>query len=195
MRRSVTASLISAALAAAAFAAYKLINEDDRKSKEKEDTENEDEEVNFIHIQSDDEPEEAAEKEETAEKPAEAAAEEKSEAAEENPAIAEIADLYPYLSREFIAVQYGRNPVFEQEYPENTLVTMNHKAKFETPEVLKEFTEIAEQNGYAVENLSETSCIASRKMFTQAGSILSDIFNMANQVNALGGTYGGYRID
>ncbi len=92
-------------------------------------------------------------------------------------------------------MQYGRNPVFEQEYPENTLVTMNHKAKFETPEVLKEFTEIAEQNGYAVENLSETSCIASRKMFTQAGSILSDIFNMANQVNALGGTYGGYRID
>ena len=111
------------------------------------------------------------------------------------PEVLEIAQLYPYLSHDFIAEQLSRNPVFNEKYPEDSLITITHKAKFENTDIVREFTKIGEDNGYASEILNEKEATITRKMFTEDGSILSDIYNVANQVACLKGVYEGYNIE
>ena len=168
---------------------------------DKEDTaEEESEEVRFISIDDKAENAETAVKEEPEAKK-EAAPEEKKEAApaekepEYSPEINEIAALYPYLEKKFIAEQFGRNNIFNEKYPEDSLITITHKAKFENTDIVREFTKIGEDNGYASEILNEKEATITRKMFTEDGSILSDIYNVANQVACLKGVYEGYNIE
>lgn len=111
------------------------------------------------------------------------------------PEILEIAELYPYLDTAFIAEQFGRNEVFNSEYPENTLITIAHKAKFPDAWTMQEYIKIVKENGYESEALSDTENIISKKMFSKDGAILSDIYNVANQVACVKGTYEGYKID
>ncbi|MBP3891353.1 MAG: hypothetical protein J6D29_04195 [Solobacterium sp.] len=157
----------AALVASAVLAAAALIKELEKENKEDED------EVRFIHIDDDAKPK------------------------EENvaPEILEIAKLYPYLDKGFIAEQFSRNEVFNNEYPENTLVTISHKAKFKDAWTMQEYIKIVEENGYKSEALSETENIITKKMFTTDGAILSDIYNVANQVACVKGTYEGYKID
>ena len=114
---------------------------------------------------------------------------------EVSPEIIEIAKLYPYLDKKFIAEQFARNGAFNKEYPEDTLITIAHKAKFPDAYTMEEYSKIVEENGYTVEKLDETENIISKKMFTTDGAILSDIYNVSNQVACLKGTYEGYKID
>ena len=111
------------------------------------------------------------------------------------PEILEVAKLYPYLDKHFIAEQFARNEAFTKQYPEDTLITIAHKAKFADARVLADYAKIAEDNGYSSEALDETENVITKKMFVTDGSILSDIYNVANQVACLGGTYEGYKID
>ncbi len=109
--------------------------------------------------------------------------------------VEEIAKLYPYLEKEFIERQFLRNDTFNEQYPEDTLITISHKSAFEDANVLEEFVKIAEVNGYAVDRVNEKEIIISKKMFTEEGAILSDIYNVANQVECLNGEYEGYHIE
>ena len=115
--------------------------------------------------------------------------------AEVSPEILEIAKLYPYLDKKFIAEQFARNEALNKEYPEDTLITIAHKAKFPDAWTLEEYTKIVTENGYTAEKLNDTENIISKKMFTTDGAILSDIYNVSNQVACLKGTYEGYKID
>ena len=168
--------LIGAAIAAGAAigiaAAVKLIlqNEED---------EEEESEVRFISLKDEDEVKEEGE-------------EKKEEYSEE---VLEIAELYPYLDVKFIAEQFGRNGAFNEQYPEDSLITISHKAKFDDTQTMNSFVKIGEDNGYGSEILNETEVKISRKMFTEDGAILSDIFNVANQVACLKGVYEGYNIE
>jgi hypothetical protein len=168
--------LIGAAIAAGAAigiaAAVKLIlqNEED---------EEEESEVRFISLKDEDEVKEEGE-------------EKKEEYSEE---VLEIAELYPYLDVKFIAEQFGRNDAFNEQYPEDSLITISHKAKFDDTQTMNSFVKIGEDNGYGSEILNETEVKISRKMFTEDGAILSDIFNVANQVACLKGVYEGYNIE
>lgn len=158
---------IGAALAATAvLAAAALIRE---LEKERED---DDDEVRFIHIDDEEKKEEKL-----------------------SPEVLEIAELYPYLDKAFIAEQFNRNEVFNAEYPEETLITIAHKAKFKDAWTMQEYIKIAEENGYQSEALSETENIITKKMVTTDGAILSDIYNVANQVACVNGVYEGYKID
>ena len=138
------------------------------KKKEPEQKEDDDDSVNFIEIDSDD---------------------------EDSPEVKEISELYPYLSLDYIEEQLKRNDAFNTEYPEDTLVTISHKALFDSEDLKGQFRTIAEQNGYEAKDLGEKECLAVHKMFTQNGAILSDIFNVANQVGCLKGSYEGYNIE
>lgn len=109
--------------------------------------------------------------------------------------VREIADVYPYLEPWFISEQLNRNDVFNREYPEDTLITITHKAKFEDAETAEEYLKIAVDNGYKTEKLSDVESLIIKKMFTADGVILSDIYNVANQVACLKGQYEGYKID
>lgn len=172
-------SIISAAAATAAYAVYKQLKSEDMD--ETDEFEEEDDEVNFIEI-SDGEEEQPAETEliKEVEVPAE---------------VKEIAPLYPYLSEGFIAGVFARHEEFEKTYPEDSLITVRHTASFEAPEGMDTLLKIADEEGYLAEAADGKMCVLTRKMFTEEGSILGEIYNVANQVAALGGTYQGYTID
>ena len=51
------------------------------------------------------------------------------------------------------------------------------------------------ENGYDVEELNTKEIVVAKKLYSTDGAILSDIYNVANQVNCLNGTYEGYKID
>ena len=43
--------------------------------------------------------------------------------------------------------------------------------------------------------LNTKEIVVAKKLYSTDGAILSDIYNVANQVNCLNGTYEGYKID
>ncbi len=109
--------------------------------------------------------------------------------------VLQISELYKYLDKDFIEEMYLKNSDFSSRFPVDTLIRMSHTCKFEDTGVMREFERIAVNNGYAAEEVNEHQTVVSRKMFTEDGSILSDIFNVSNQVAALNGKYDGYHID
>ena len=176
--RRILGAAVASAAAIGIAAVVKLMLDDEFKD------ENDDEnEVRFISIDD-------KEAEESGTAPEEPAAEEVYP-----DEVNEISALYPYLDKGFIAEQFGRNSVFNEQYPEDSLIKITHKAKFENHEVLDDFTKICEDNGYTAEVLNDTEAAVSRKIFTEDGAILSDIFNVANQVACLKGVYEGYNIE
>lgn len=181
-RRFIGAAVASAAAIGIAAVVKLMLDEENKKAEEEPEDENE---VRFISIDdAGSEPEKAAE---------EAPAEKKD--AEYSKEVNEIAELYPYLAKDFIAEQLGRNDVFNQQYPEDSLIKITHKAKFDSTDTVRDFTKIGEDNGYFSEMLNESEATISRKIFTEDGSILSDIYNVANQVACLKGVYEGYNIE
>ena len=179
MLRRIIGAAVASAAAIGIAAVVKLMLDEEKKTEENDEEESE---VRFISIDDKDSG--------TAEEPA-AAPKEPSYPDEVN----EIAALYPYLDREFIAEQFGRNSVFNEKYPEDSLIKITHKAKFTTADALADFIKIGEDNGYFAEALNETEATISRKIFTEDGAILSDIYNVANQVGCLKGVYEGYNIE
>jgi len=181
-RRFIGAAVASAAAIGIAAVVKLMLDEENKKAEEEPEDENE---VRFISI------EDGAGEPEDAVKEAPAEAKEPEYSKEVN----EIAELYPYLGKDFIAEQLGRNDVFNQQYPEDSLIKITHKAKFDSTDTVRDFTKIGEDNGYFSEMLNETEATISRKIFTEDGSILSDIYNVANQVACLKGIYEGYNIE
>lgn len=186
-KRLIGAALASAAAIGVAVAVKLLLESEDSETEE----DDEESEVRFVSIE-DGKPEETAVKEDAAK---EAAPAEKKEEKVYPAEIEEIAGLYPYLEKDFIAEQFARNDVFNQQYPEDSLIKITHKAKFDSTDTVRDFTKIGEDNGYFAEMLNEHEATISRKIFTEDGSILSDIYNVANQVACLKGIYEGYNIE
>ncbi len=111
------------------------------------------------------------------------------------PEVEQIAELYQFLDKDFIEELFYKNSEFTSKFPVDTLIRLSHKCYFTDTAIMREFERIAVNNGYAAEEMNSHETVVSRKMFTEEGSILSDIFNVANQVEALRGSYEGYRID
>ena len=176
-------SILSALVIAAGvgiYAVVKTLSDEDKKKKDTED------EVNFIKINEDDAPEETPEAaEEGKEEP---------EAAEVPDEIQEICGMYPYLKADFVQKVFERNDDLNLKYPEDTLITIYHKAEFEEAEALKEYEEILQKNGYQINVLDEKTVEVFKKMFTENGRIISDIYNVANQAACLNGKYKGFKV-
>ncbi|MCR5229583.1 MAG: hypothetical protein K6D03_05615 [Solobacterium sp.] len=176
IRRLIMAAVVSAAAVAATMLYTKQNEKDEEKDKKIEDDADE---IRFIDLEQENEEKEA----------------EKPEQPEESESVKEISELYPYLGTKFIAEQFVRNEAFNEQYPEDTLITITHKVKFEDIDLLSQFISIAEDSGYTAAALNEKEFTVSKKMFTENGSILSDIYNIANQTACLKGTYEGYNIE
>ncbi len=174
--------IIGAAVAATAVTAAIVVTVVTKKKKNEEEVE--DEQVHFINIEDVSDTEENEEVEEM-----------KEEVEEVSDEVKEVASIYPYLSTSFVAEQFARNDVFNEKYPEDTLVTISHKARFSHLDEKEQFCSIAKENEYEVEELTEKEVLVKKKMYSTDGAILSDIYNVANQVNCLNGTYEGYQID
>lgn len=175
-------SILSALVIAAGVGVYAVVKTLSEENKKKTDTEDE---VNFIKINEDDTPEETSE---TAE------VNEETETAEVPEEIKEICGIYPYLKADFVQKVFERNEDLNQKYPEDTLITIYHKAEFESAEALKEYEEILQKNGYQINVLDEKTVEVFKKMFIENGRIISDIYNVANQAACLNGKYKGFKV-
>lgn len=171
--KTIFASLLAAA-AAGALVAVKVLKDQEKKKDEEPEEDEDDEEVHFIRIEDGDAPEEEK-------KP------------ELSPEVQEVAAVYPYLDSAFIEKTLAKNDELNQAYADDTLVTVKHHAEFEDAEEEKAFQEILTNGGYEVKTNGKEAD-ASRKFYTQAGAIISDILNVANQTAALKGVYEGYDI-
>ena len=169
-RRTIASALITAAAVAAALAYKALLESKEEPEKE----ENDDDEIRFIRISDDDEP--------------------KAKEPEMPKEVQEICAVYPYLNADFVKEELAKSAGLNAEYPEDTLVTVTHNAAFPEESGAKTFTEIMTDNGYICESDAPLLVSASRRFFTEEGAILSDVLNVANQANALGGTYQEYFI-
>lgn len=107
--------------------------------------------------------------------------------------VLEICAVYPYLDAEFVEDLLGKHEALNNEYPEDTLVTVSHMTKFPNQETADEFAKIMDNAGYVCTQVA-TSVKAVKKFFTEPGAIISDILNVANQTKAIAGEYVEYAI-
>lgn len=107
--------------------------------------------------------------------------------------VEEIAGLYPFLSKKFIEKVYLQNDKLNEDYPQETLVEIKHYASFSEDDVLLHFVRIMENNGYEVIR-NEKDFIVIKKFYSEKDRLISEIYNVANQVSNLGGLYTGYEI-
>lgn len=105
--------------------------------------------------------------------------------------IQEIQKMYPELSLNFINSTFEQNDKFNEEYVGN--VKVEHNVRFEDENDRNIFVDVCKDNEYNVEVNGDVKVIS---MFTnEKGSIMSDIFNVANQTALLNGQYLGYKIE
>ena len=109
--------------------------------------------------------------------------------------VKEVLELYPFLSAEFVEEVLEKNEELMKEYPEDTLVCVMHKMTFTDLRTLLEFEMIMTDAGYICTQIDKEALEVSRRFFSEDGAVISDILNVANQVNALHGTYEGYVLD
>lgn len=109
--------------------------------------------------------------------------------------VKEVLELYPFLSAEFVEEVLEKNEELMKEYPEDTLVCVMHKMTFADLRTLLEFEMIMTDAGYICTQIDKEALEVSRRFFSEDGAVISDILNVANQVNALHGTYEGYVLD
>ena len=109
--------------------------------------------------------------------------------------VKEVLELYPFLSAEFVEDVLEKNEELMKEYPEDTLVCVMHKMTFADLRTLLEFEMIMTDAGYICTQIDKEALEVSRRFFSEDGAVISDILNVANQVNALHGTYEGYVLD
>ncbi len=207
--------LIASAAAAAAVGVIAAVynnRKDANEEVKKDDAASDDDAVSFIDIEDGGEPaspetkpeekgaveEEKPADEQPVDEQAEEEEPEETQPAEEEAAGANeldaIAQLYPYLSKEFIAQQFAKNADYNREYPADTLVRLIHTVQFDDPAALTSFEEIARRRGYEIEPSGDHEVKISRRLFTENGAILSDIYNVANQTACLNGSWLGVDI-
>ena len=85
--------------------------------------------------------------------------------------------------------------IFNEQYEEDTLLTVSHKAGFPSEELKNQFMDIMDTHGYTCTCDGEGTVTASRKFFMENGAVVSDILNVANQTCALKGTYQDYEVN
>lgn len=195
--------LIASAAAAAALGVIAAIysNKNEPEEDAKDDSGAQDDSVSFVAIDDGNEESEPKEPQETAEQKTEEEPEEKEdgkaevrEDTAENSELDAIAQLYPYLSKDFIASQFAKNADYNRDYPADTLVRLVHTVSFEDAAALSSFEEIARRRGYEIEPFGDHQVKVSRRLFTENGAILSDIYNVANQTACLKGSWLGVDI-
>ncbi len=107
----------------------------------------------------------------------------------------EVSDLYPYLSYEMIDKILDANIGFNHVYHDNQPIKIVHRVGFDKIEDLIEFVILIKEHDYRVEENNGLDMISiSKELVVEDTIIISDIFNVSNQVYRLHGHYQGYEI-
>lgn len=111
-------------------------------------------------------------------------------------AVHDIQTLYPYLNKQFINRIFNNFDKFNQEFAVGTKCRIIHKIQFPSADNLMTAIEKIRQSGYEVLGADEKQNILIQLDFeNQESKILSEIYNVSNQVNYLDGFYKGYEIE
>lgn len=111
-------------------------------------------------------------------------------------AVYDISTLYPYLNLKFINAVFNNFAVFNEEFEIGSACRITHKVQFPEAQNLISFIEIIKEFGYDIEGTDEEHNILVHLDFeNQESKILSEIYNISNQVNCLDGLYKGYELE
>lgn len=111
-------------------------------------------------------------------------------------AIYQINELYPYLNSHFINVVFSNFDAFNEEFEMGSPCKIKHKVQFPDSQNLMSFLDIVKGLGYEIIGTDEDQNILIALDFINAESkILSEIYNVSNQVNCLDGLYRGYELE
>ncbi|MGM9942331.1 MAG: hypothetical protein ACI32N_10155 [Bulleidia sp.] len=149
----------------------------------KKDDQEEDGDVHFITIDSDDE-EKKEEPQETGSADVEGKTDE----------VKEVCAVFPYLKPDFVEEILVRDAEFRTLKGEDELVSVSHNVRIDNAVELEKFIAIMDEAGYAIE-VEGTSAKVTRKFFAKQGAITSDILNVSNQTAALNGVYEGFEVE
>jgi len=102
---------------------------------------------------------------------------------------------YPYLSGGFIRAVFSLKETIANDNPYNEDIILLHRVYFRELDSLRHFVEIACNHNYTVNVDEDKMLVDVFKEFVNAdGRIITNIFEIANQVKALDGEYDGYRV-
>lgn len=103
---------------------------------------------------------------------------------------------YPFLKQSFIQEVLGYAESFNDEYPLDSLVRINHVAKFARAEEMIEFVKLIQNDNYELQEAAEeNTLLIIRDCQITEGLLLEEVLRIANLINKLGGEYFGFRID
>lgn len=103
---------------------------------------------------------------------------------------------YPFLKQSFIQEVLGYAEGFNDEYPLDSLVRINHVAKFARAEEMIEFVKLIQNDNYELQEAAdENTLLIIRDCQITEGLLLEEVLRIANLINKLGGEYFGFRID
>lgn len=108
----------------------------------------------------------------------------------------EIGKLYPYLNHKFIYAIFSHFDEFTEEFKSGTSCKITHKVQFPESQNLMDFIKIIKDYGYEIIGTDDNHNILLTLTFVNEESkILSEIYNISNQVNYLDGLYRGYELE
>ncbi|MCF0109037.1 MAG: hypothetical protein HUJ57_02935 [Erysipelotrichaceae bacterium] len=107
---------------------------------------------------------------------------------EDEPVVNNVKKLYPYLDDAFVESILAKE---EELNVDGDKVTVKHQCSFPSEEALNTFKAIAADLGYTVDG-DELEVTVANTFDNAEGRVMSDIFNVANQVACLNGEYKGY---
>lgn len=103
---------------------------------------------------------------------------------------------YPFLKQAFIQEVLGYSDSFNDDYPLESMVRINHVAKFARAEEMIEFVKLIQNENYEFQEASEeNTLLIIRECQITEGLLLEEVLRIANLINKLGGEYFGFRID
>ncbi len=106
-----------------------------------------------------------------------------------------IQQVYPYLKIDFIKAVFDLKDSIVDEYPLGIAIIILHRIIFRDVEHMQQFIEIAINHGYSI-NADEKRLLVDvfKQHMNADGTIITSIFDVANQCALLDGRYEGYRV-
>ena len=108
---------------------------------------------------------------------------------QESDEVLELKTVYPFLPANFLEETLANENSYAERFMSGEEVRIVHQVAYDSQESAEDFKDILASSGYTVSEEEALAYRVERKFVYVEGAIASDIFNVANQVIALGGNY------
>ena len=108
---------------------------------------------------------------------------------QESDEVLELKTVYPFLPANFLEETLANENSYAERFMSGEEIRIVHQVAYDSQESAEDFKDILASSGYTVSEEEALAYRVERKFVYEEGAIASDIFNVANQVIALGGNY------